>query len=610
MPAMASSGPLTGSSVSVTAESASVPTGLVPAALAAVAFAILTTVVAASNGAPLDFLLLDATIATVYLGSGVIAWLRRPEVLTGPLLVACGALNALGTYGPIGLPGLTVIGFAFEGYYDVALAVLVLALPSRWPVGAARWLALAMLGAFLVRSASRLFLQDPVMFGFDDLPANPFVIASDPSAFITLEAASNAVIAGLAVAVAAVCFGRLVTSRPVVRHTMWPILLAGIVAMTAAALDAAEYGYSTATGESLIVIPEAWQGVYDWSLFFLRLAVPIGFLLGTLRLRRASGPLVALAVGLGRVPSPPRLQAALAAALGDPDVRLVRPDPDGGPGWRAADGTATAAPSEDEHHAVTMLEHDGRPVAAIVHDPVLREDPALVGSVMAVLRLAVENERLDGELQAQLEEVRASRARLVVAAEDERRRIERDLHDGAQQRLVAVTLAIQQARQAASASASPDEVDARLTAAADELQGAIDDLRELARGIHPALLEDEGLPAAVTALARRAGLPVETRVELDRRLPRLVEATAYFTVAEALTNATRHARATRAVVDIRVVGDRLEVVVEDDGVGGADPTQGTGLRGLADRLASVDGQLAIDSRAGGGTKLRAGIPLP
>ena len=158
-----------------------------------------------------------------------------------------------------------------------------------------------------------------------------------------------------------------------------------------------------------------------------------------------------------------------------------------------------------------MLEHDGQPLAAIVHDPVLREDPALVGSVMAVLRLAVENERLDAALQSQLEEVRASRARLVVAAEDERRRVERDLHDGAQQRLVAVTIALQQARQTANASDASPELRDDLAAVADELQGAIDDLRELARGIHPALLEDDGLPAAVTALARRAGIPVDVR---------------------------------------------------------------------------------------------------
>jgi signal transduction histidine kinase len=286
----------------------------------------------------------------------------------------------------------------------------------------------------------------------------------------------------------------------------------------------------------------------------------------------------------------------------------------GGPGWTAADGRPAAAPVEDERHAVTMLEHDGHPLAAIVHDPVLREDPALVGSVMAVLRLAVENELLDAAVQEQLSEVRASRARLVMAAEEERRRIERDLHDGAQQRLVAVSIALREARRAAampaSAEALPVEVEARLGEAADELQGAIHDLRELARGIHPALLEDEGLPAAIAALGRRAGLPVDVRVDVDRRLPRHIEGTVYFTVAEALTNAARHAAASHASVSIRDAVDRLAVEVADDGVGGADPSRGSGLHGLADRLATVDGHLVIESPADGGTRIRAEIPLP
>ena len=278
-------------------------------------------------------------------------------------------------------------------------------------------------------------------------------------------------------------------------------------------------------------------------------------------------------------------------------------------GWTAADGQPAPVPVEDAEHAVTLLEHGGRPLAAIIHDPVLREDPALVGSVMAVLRLAVENERLDTELQARLDEVRASRARLVAAAEDERRRVERDLHDGAQQRLVAVTIALQQARQTATTTdAAPKLVEA-LEKVAAELQGAIRELRELARGIHPAILEDAGLAAAVAALGRRAGLAVDLDVELDRRLPRHIETTTYFTVAEALTNAARHAQADHARVTLRDGGDRLLIEIADDGVGGADPRRGSGLHGLADRLGAVDGTIEINSPAGGGTRIRAEVPV-
>ena len=379
--------------------------------------------------------------------------------------------------------------------------------------------------------------------------------------------------------------------------------------MLVAAFDAFETAYFMATGVVLLELAEPWNEIWSWSMYALRLLVPIGFLVGSLRLRMAGGPLVALAVGLGRVPSPVRLQSALGAALGDPGVRLVRRDPEGD-GWLTADGRHTTEPTEDAAHAVTMLEHDGRPLAAIEHDPVLREDPALVGSVMAVLRLAVENDRLDAALQSQLEEVRASRARLVRAGEDERRRLERDLHDGAQQRLVSVSLELQQARVAAAADGTSPQLRARLDAAADELQVAINELRELARGIHPALLEHEGLPAAVAGLARRSNVPVELHVDVPRRLPPGVESAAYFTVAECLTNATRHAQATRAMVTIVDEGARLTVDVEDDGVGGADASRGTGLRGLADRVGALDGRLDVRSALAGGTRIRAEIPIP
>ena len=220
---------------------------------------------------------------------------------------------------PTGLPVVTHVGFAFEGYYDVALAVLVLALPARLPTGFGRWLSIAMLGAFLVRSASRLLLSDPAQFAPEaGLPPNPFAVVASPGAFHAVETLSSAVIAGLALAVALVCLARLVRSRPIVRHVMWPILVAGIVAMSAAAFDAAENAYGTATGEPLLALPEAWEEPFSWLLFLARLVVPIGLVVGSLRLRRAGGPLVALAVGLGSVPSPVRLESALAAALGDP----------------------------------------------------------------------------------------------------------------------------------------------------------------------------------------------------------------------------------------------------------------------------------------------------
>jgi signal transduction histidine kinase len=257
---------------------------------------------------------------------------------------------------------------------------------------------------------------------------------------------------------------------------------------------------------------------------------------------------------------------------------------------------------------LTLVGPEERPLAAILHDPALFEQPELLEGVVRVLRLALENERLEADLREQLASVTDSRQRIVKAAEDERRRVERDLHDGAQQRLIGVMLALQQARRTADTETVPATLRDQLDVAVTETSEAVRELRELARGIHPAILEDEGLPAAVAALARRTGLPVDVSIDLDGRLPRLVESTAYFTIAEALTNTQRHAGASQAAVRMARNGPILELEVTDDGEGGAEPERGSGLRGLADRVMALGGTLEIDSVAGRGTSIRAAIP--
>jgi signal transduction histidine kinase len=258
--------------------------------------------------------------------------------------------------------------------------------------------------------------------------------------------------------------------------------------------------------------------------------------------------------------------------------------------------------------AVTMLEREGSPLAAILHDPALLEDPGLVASVATAVRLTVENDRLQGEVHAQLAEVRESRARIVEATDAERRRIERDIHDGAQQRLVALSLAIGRARGQVGPGADPN-LEATLAQASEEVRAALAELRELARGIHPAILTEAGLEPAVRSLADRAAVPVELRADLPRRLPGPVEATAYFVVSEALANVGKHARARSASVDLAMVGDSVTVEVRDDGCGGADPTHGSGLRGLRDRVETIGGTLVATSPVGGGTIIRAILPV-
>jgi signal transduction histidine kinase len=212
---------------------------------------------------------------------------------------------------------------------------------------------------------------------------------------------------------------------------------------------------------------------------------------------------------------------------------------------------------------------------------------------------------LDAELRASLVELRASRARIVQAGDAERRRLERDLHDGAQSRLVALKLLLSRARLRARGT---DDLEAMLADAIGELDTSLSELRELARGIHPAVLTDQGLEPALQALASRAPVPVAVEADEGERLPGPVEIAAYFVVSEALANVAKYAQATQAAVAVRRENGRVTVDVTDDGIGGADAAHGSGLRGLTDRVAALDGTLSLESPAGGGTHLHAEIP--
>jgi signal transduction histidine kinase len=242
----------------------------------------------------------------------------------------------------------------------------------------------------------------------------------------------------------------------------------------------------------------------------------------------------------------------------------------------------------------------------LAHNPELTEQRELIDAVTAVARLALENERLHAEVLAQLEEVRASRVRLVDAADAERRRVERNLHDGAQQRLVALSLVLGQAQSLVVEGDS--ELATTLADASEELRRALAELRELARGIHPTLLTEEGLVAAAESLAERSPIPVVVSSELKGRPPSHVEATGYFVVAEALANIVRHAGASQAMVSFTTADGLLRVEVHDDGRGGADPGAGSGLRGLEDRVVALGGTLSIDSSPEIGTRVVAVLP--
>ena len=251
------------------------------------------------------------------------------------------------------------------------------------------------------------------------------------------------------------------------------------------------------------------------------------------------------------------------------------------------------------------VKRDGELVAALIYDRSLDDDPELVEAVGGAAAIALENQQLHAEAENRLAEVRASRERVISAGDAERRRIERNLHDGAQQRLV--TLALQLSLIGRRIRDDPSDAERLVTSASDELAQSLEELRELARGIHPAAL-DQGLDVALDALARRSEVPTTVSYEPGPRLPEPVAFAAYFVASEALANVAKYAHASAATVSLRRTATGVVVEITDDGVGGADPARGSGLRGLADRVEALDGRLTVSSPPGAGTVITAEMP--
>ena len=386
---------------------------------------------------------------------------------------------------------------------------------------------------------------------------------------------------------------RLRAATPPQRRTLAPVLWSGAIMIVALGFQLGSQVVGSSTASDII-------GALGGLAFA---SIPYAFLGVLVRSRMSRAAAVEdLVARLTQAPGPGRLRDALAEALGDDTVSVAYWLPDS---QRYVDGHGQPVelPEPGGERVATVVEHDGEPVAAIVHDAAVSEEVSAAGAAAA---LALENERLEAELRARLEDLRTSRTRAVEASLVERRRLERDLHDGAQQRLVALSLQLQLAR--TRLPADPDAAAEMLDAAGVELRQALEELRELARGIHPAILTDRGLDAALEALVARAPVPVEVCAIPEERLPSAVEAAAYFVVAESLTNVAKYAQAGHATVRVERRNGSAVVEVSDDGVGGADPARGSGLTGLADRLSAMDGRLRVVSPAGEGTIVTAEIP--
>jgi signal transduction histidine kinase len=381
------------------------------------------------------------------------------------------------------------------------------------------------------------------------------------------------------------------------------LLVIGVlpIALAAALLSLGAQGLG-GYGDRTYVGPWPLDGATGIVLLLLALPAMVLAIALLEALGRLLGGLVQALLHSRRTTSGP-VREMLAESLGDRTLSIAYWLPDRGTFVDEA-GRPVELPEPATGRAWTAVERNGVRVAAIVHDAALDTGPELVQAAAAAAALALDNERLKADLRARVEELRVSRVRIVEAGDHARRRLERDLHDGAQQQLVALALDLRLLK----ARVRDTEVEPLVDGLAEKLAVALGELRELARGIHPAILTDRGLGPAIEALANRVPVDVGCEVHVDGRLSEPIEAAAYFVVAEALTNVVKYARASRAKVAVRRAGDVVTVEVDDDGAGGARIGAGTGLRGLQDRLAALDGTLSIDSPRGEGTRLRARIP--
>jgi signal transduction histidine kinase len=523
-------------------------------------------------------------VAWTFLFAGIVAWARRPHSRMGILMtfVAYCLLERKLQYSHNSAE--FTFGFLFaELGLTVAFAHAVLAYPNgrlrtrfeRWFIGVSYVLVIAFPLALLT-----------VWDGTDR--KSLFAIHSSSDAYDAIHAVYRVGVYGvLGLVFIALIVRRVRGASAAGRRVLIPLMVAAVFAATRAVSEAvlAFTHHSSTTSDVL----------YWWQIFG-QIAVPIALLVGLLRAELARGTVADLVVELSHVP-PGEVRDALARALHDDSLQVAYWLP-----MRRVYVDEAGRPMElpEDGRAVTKLDD----IAAIVHDPEL--DPGLVESAGAAARLALHNARLQADVSAQLAKVQESRRRIVTAGDEQRRKIERDLHDGAQQRLVALALELRIA-QRQFGEASP-ELERVLGDAVSELQVAVEELRELARGVHPAVLTEEGLPGALMSLAARTPVPVRIDAPEDR-FPGEIEAAAYFVACEAIANAVKHAHATQIRVSAQRRDGTLVVEVEDDGVGGArENGAGSGLRGLIDRVEAHGGTLRVESEPGAGTRVVGELP--
>ena len=544
------------------------------------------------EGAPLYRVGKELLVGVLFVIAGLAGWARRPDSRTGPLMTAAGLVWLLARV----LVWTGDNSFVFT--VGLVLVLAPIALITHMAVAFPSGRISSIVERAVVISAYLVILAGVAFLDVDDCAQCPNNLLAVSSQDGTGHRAETAVQIATLTSIAAFVLTLARHWRrgtPATQRMLVPVLpTAWLYAAVSAAFYLVDLGVPLRPVRS-------WETIEYYSI----LAIPIAFLAGLLRSRLARADVGTLVVELGEG-ARGELRGAVAKALRDPTIEVAHWGADQG-SYRDADGHAVDVPPHDGFRAATMIERNGQRVGALVHDHALLEDPALLDAVCAAAGLALENQRLHAEVLDRLEEVRTSRARIVEAGDAERRRVERNLHDGAQQRLVTLAIVLRMARDRLGAGGDPS-LTALLCDASEELTQALAELRELAAGLHPPILTGEGLDAALESLAERSLVPVEVSLAAPGRLAAPVEAAAYYVVSEALTNAAKHAQASHAVVRTCRVGHRLDIEVADDGVGGAAMHPGSGLEGLTDRVEALGGELVLESCPGQGTRLVAHIP--
>jgi signal transduction histidine kinase len=536
------------------------------------------------------------------IGAGFYVWRWRAK-RSGLLLAAAGVAWFFPEWDNPGVGAAAAFTFGLVTY-ALALAIVahaVLAYPSGRLSSPLDRLAVTVAYAdvaLILGLLPALFFSPPEQ-GCSLCPPNLLLADAQPGLFESLNRWGIRLGLVWTIVIAALCVWRLARPGTPLRRAAAPVLAGGAAYLLLASSD---FAHSLPRGQ-------LGTDQFEYRLWLAQAAalcaIGLGVAWSWLLARRARSAMAALVVELGQSPAAGGLREMLARSLGDPDLQVAYPlgEPE-----RLVDATGAAVDlAKRAGRAVTPLTRREQTVALLSHRPGLLDDPAIVDEVIAATRLAVDNERLQAEVLAQLQELRASRVRIVTTGDAERQRLERDLHDGAQQRLVGLALALRLARARLSAGADSD-LRALLDQADERLSAGIGELRELAHGIYPVALTEEGLAAAVEALAEHTSTPITVIHMPQGRFPNPVETAAYFVIAETTGYMATLDAASGVTVDVRHDGGRLVIEVTEEAAGNPGPELDARLTGLADRVGAVGGQLRVGQAASGGVTIGAEMP--